>query len=151
MELHYLRPGHKIRMRDGGEAEVLAETEDREWIRIRYLEGDDPLFGGTEDLAHKDEVEALLGVAHKSAWGDEVAVILHHVPESEETEEAYEALTMKGVPYGVIITGDDPDSAEGALNRLVSALEAFGFVGRVAVDDATRDGEMQRYELEIPG
>ncbi len=60
---YYLRPGHKIRMRDGAEAEVLSQTEDGEWIRVRYLDGvDGPLFVGTEDLADKDEVEALLGV-----------------------------------------------------------------------------------------
>jgi hypothetical protein len=82
MELWYLRPGHKVRTRDGAEAEVLSETEDGEWIRVRYLDGaDDPLFAGTEDLAHRDEVEALLGVAHRNNWGEKVTVILHHIPE----------------------------------------------------------------------
>jgi hypothetical protein len=38
---------------------------------------------------HRDEVEALLGVAHKSNWGDEMAIILHHIPESEESKEGY--------------------------------------------------------------
>jgi hypothetical protein len=28
MDLWYLKPGHKIRTRDGAEAEVLSETED---------------------------------------------------------------------------------------------------------------------------
>jgi hypothetical protein len=42
MELWYLRPGHRIKMRDGAEAEVLSETEDGEWIRVRYLDGSDP-------------------------------------------------------------------------------------------------------------
>lgn len=64
MELWYLRPGHKIRTRDGTEAEVLSETDDGKWIRVRYLGGDDPMFTSTEDLAHRDEVEALLGVVH---------------------------------------------------------------------------------------
>lgn len=65
MDLWYLRPGHKIRTRDGAEAEVLSETEDGEWIKVRYLDGaDDPLLVGTEDLAHREEVEALLGVVH---------------------------------------------------------------------------------------
>jgi hypothetical protein len=31
---------------DGLEAEVLSETENGEWIRVRYLEGNDSLFGG---------------------------------------------------------------------------------------------------------
>jgi hypothetical protein len=63
VELWYLRPGHKIRMRDGTEAEILSETDDGEWIRVRYL-GGDPRFSGTVELAHRDEVEALLGVVH---------------------------------------------------------------------------------------
>ena len=62
MDLWLLKPGHKIRTRDGAEAEVLSETEDGEWIRLRYLDNSDPLFGGTEDLAHGNEVEALLGM-----------------------------------------------------------------------------------------
>jgi hypothetical protein len=70
VNLWYPKPGHKIRTRDGAETEVLAETQDGEWIKVRYLDSkDNPLFAGTEDLAHRDEVEALLGVAHGSAWG----------------------------------------------------------------------------------
>ncbi len=149
MELHYLRPGHKIRMHDGAEAEVLSETEDGEWIRVRYLGVDDPLFAETEDLAHKDEVQALLGVAHRSTWGEDVTVIVHHVAESEESEEGYEAVTMRGIPFGVIITSADPDSAEGALNRMLDALRAFGFSGRVAVEDATGLGHPERYEIDM--
>ncbi len=61
MNLWILKPGHKVRTQDGAEAEVLSETEDGEWIRVRYLDGGDPLFGGTEDLVSEAEVEALLG------------------------------------------------------------------------------------------
>ena len=51
MDLRLLRPGHRIRTRDGAEAEVLSATEDGEWIRARYLgHGDDPLFSETKDL-----------------------------------------------------------------------------------------------------
>ena len=150
MNLWILRPGHKVRTRDGAEAEVLSETEDGERIRVRYLnDADDPLFGGTEDLAYKDELEAMLGVAHGSAWGEDVVVIVHHVPESEESEEGYEAVTMKGVPFGVIITGSDDESPQGALNRLVSGLKAFGFVGRLAVEDASNIGSVERYEVQV--
>jgi len=148
MELWYLKPGHKIRTRDGAEAEVLSETEDGEWIKVRYLDGeDDPLFAGTEDLANRDEIEALLGVAHRSTWGEEVTVIVHHVPESDESEGEYEAVTMKGVPHGVSITGSDPESVEGALNHLLDGLRAFGFTGRVMVEDATRLGQVDRYDI----
>ncbi len=108
-----------------------------------------PRFAGTEDLAHTDEIAALLGVAHQSTWRGSVAVIVHRVPESEESEGSYEAVTMNGVPYGVIITGSDPDSAEGSLDQLVSGLKAFGFVGRVAVEDTTHIGGMRRYEVEV--
>jgi hypothetical protein len=70
VNLCYPKPGHKIRTHDGAEAEVLAEMQDGEWIKVRYLDSkDDPLFAGTEDLAHRDEGEALLGVARGSAWG----------------------------------------------------------------------------------
>lgn len=150
MDLWYLKPGHKIKTCDGAEAEVVSATEDGEWIKVRYLESeDDPLFAGTEDLAHRDEVEALLDVLHRSTWGEEVTVIVHHVPESEESEGEYEAVTMKGAPYKVSITGSDPDSAEGALNRLLDGLKAFGFAGRVAVEDATYIGGVQRYQVEV--
>lgn len=149
MDLWLLKPGHKIRTRDGAEAKVLSETEDGEWIRVRYLDGgNDPLFAGTEDLAHREEIQALLGVAHKSTWGEKVTVVLHHVPEGEESEEGYEAVTMKGVPHGVIITGSASDSAEAALNRLLDGLRAFGFSGRVAVEDVTSSGRVERYEID---
>lgn len=49
MDLWILKPGHKIRTRDGAEAEVLSETHDGEWIKVRYLDDqEDPLFAGTE-------------------------------------------------------------------------------------------------------
>jgi hypothetical protein len=150
MDLWLLKPGHKIRTRDGAEAEVLSETEDGEWIRVRYLASEnDPLFANTEDLVSRGEVEALLGVAEKRSWGEKVPVILHHVPESEEHEGGYEVVTMVGVPHNVSITSEDSDSAEGALNRMLDGLRAFGFAGRVAVEDATHEGGMRRYELEV--
>ena len=54
---------------------------------------------------------------------------------------------MKGVPYGVSISGSDSDLAEDALNRLLDGLKAFGFTGRVIVEDATGLGRPNRYEL----
>jgi hypothetical protein len=83
-------------------------------------------------------------------WGEKVTVVLHHVPESEDFEGGFEAVTMMGVPHGVSITGSDPNSTESALNHLLDGLRAFGFNGRVAVEDATYIGGVQRYEIR-PG
>ena len=150
MDLWLLRPGHKIRTRAGAEAEILAETEDGAWIKVRYLEvEDDPSLTGTEDLVSEGEVEALLGVARTGGWGEKVTVILHYIPEREESEEGYEATTMKGVPHNVSITGSDPDSAEGALNHLFDGLRALGFTGRVAVENSTGFGQVERYEISV--
>jgi len=150
MDLWLLRPGHKIRTRDGTEAEVLAETEDGAWIRVRYLEvDDDPTLAGTEDLVSEAEVEALLGVARTGTWGEKVTVILHHIPESEEHEGGYEVVTMTGVPHNVSIACGDRDSAGAALDQLLAALRVFGFTARVVVEDVTEPGAIERYEVEV--
>ena len=58
MDLRTLKPGHKIMTRGGAQAEVLSETEDGEWIKVRYLEAkDDPSLVGTEDLVEESEIE----------------------------------------------------------------------------------------------
>lgn len=150
MDLWLLRPGHRIRTRDGAEAEVLAETEDGEWIKVRYLEAEDDLsLVGTEDLVSDSEVEALLGVVRRGTWGDKVIVMLHHIPEDEGFEGGYEADTVTGVPNNVKITGGDPDSKQGALDHLLGGLAALGFTGRVDVNDATDPGPVERYEIDI--
>ncbi len=148
MDLWMLKPGHKVRMRDGSVARVLAETEDGASIKVEYLEpGGTPLQVDVEDMVDKQEVEVLLGVAHLQTWEDRVTVVVHHIPESGDSEAGYEAVTMKGVPYGVAVTGYDSGSAEAALNNLLDGLRAFGFEGRVAVEDATRFGAVDRYEV----
>ncbi len=81
------------------------------------------------------------------AWSEKVTVVVHHVPESEDYEGGFEAVTMAGVPHNVSVTGSDPESAEDALNHLLDGLRAFGFIGRVAVEDATRPGQVDRYEV----
>ena len=78
-----------------------------------------------------------------------MTVVLYYVAESEESEGGYEAVTMRGVPHGVSVICSDPDSAEGALNQLLSGIQAFGFTGRVIVEDATYIGGVQRYEVEV--
>lgn len=82
------------------------------------------------------------------SWGERVTVIVHHLPETEDFEGGYEAVTMIGVPYGVSVRGSDSESAEGALNHLLDGLKAFGFAGSVAVEDATHIGGVRRYEME---
>ncbi len=82
-------------------------------------------------------------------WEEKVTVVVHRVPESEGFEGGFEATTMTGVPHNVSVTGGDPSSAEGALNHLLDGLRAFGFAGRVAVEDATYVGGVQRYEVRV--
>ena len=150
MDLWILKSGHKVRMRNGALAKVLSETEDGTRIRIEYLErGEGSPSAGVEDVAREQEVEALLGVAHPHEWGEEVAVMLHQVPESEEGEGGFEAVTMKGVPHGAVVTGHGSDSAEEALTQLLNGLEAFGFAGGVIVEDATGSGRPARFEVRV--
>jgi hypothetical protein len=151
MELGRFKPGDVLHLHVGSRARVLAPSEDGRWIRVRYAESaEDPLFSGSEDLLADHEVAGFTPAPPSPEWGQKVAVVVHHVPESEEFEGGYEAVTMAGVPENVIVTVTDRDSAEGALNHLIAGLSAFGFSGRVAVEDATYIGGIERYEVEIP-
>lgn len=78
-----------------------------------------------------------------------MTVVLHYRPEDEDFSGGYEATTMTGVPHGVIVNGNDEDSAEGALDNLLDGLRAFGFAGSVAVEDATTPGTMRQYEVPM--
>jgi len=61
--MHTLKPGDKVRTVDGWLAEVLNETKDGAWIRVRYLAvPEDPALIGTEDYCHESELEAPAGV-----------------------------------------------------------------------------------------
>jgi hypothetical protein len=60
MDLWDLEPGNRVRTVDLGVAEVVAPTEDGEWILVRYVEfNGDPRMVGTEDLCSADEIEGL--------------------------------------------------------------------------------------------
>lgn len=83
-----------------------------------------------------------------NTWNEAVTVVLHHVPEDEHYEGGYEAVTVMGVPHNVSVTGSHMDSKEMALQQLLEGLAAFGFVGRVLVEDATGLGHPERYEVE---
>ncbi len=60
VNLYELKPGDRARTTDGALVEVLAETEDGQWIRVRYLELDDPSLVGTEDLCHEGEMQDVI-------------------------------------------------------------------------------------------
>lgn len=150
MELGRFKPGDTLLLHDGSRVEVLSPSEDGRRIRARYLESPgEPSLAGTEGLIAEDKVSGFTPAALGPEWGDEVAVVLYHVPESEESEEGYEAVTLGGIPLGVSITASDADTASEALERLVGALAAFGYSGKVAVEDATYIGGTQRYEVEV--
>lgn len=148
MNLWILKQGHKIRLRSGATAKVISETKDGTSIEVQYLESEvDTPPAGTRELVNEEDVEALLGVAHPETWEEEITLVLHQMPESEDSEAYFKAVTMKGVPYGVYITGSSPDSAEDALDQLLGGLKAFGFAGHVIVEDATSPGRPERHDF----
>lgn len=61
MDLYRLKPGDRVRTVDGARVEVLKETEDGQWILVRYLESPEgPGIVGTEDLCHEDELQEVI-------------------------------------------------------------------------------------------
>jgi len=63
MNLYNLKRGDRVRTTDGALVEVLNETEDGQWIRVRYVEGtEDPELLGTEDLCHETELHSMVEV-----------------------------------------------------------------------------------------
>ncbi len=96
MDLWLLTPGHTIRTRDGAEAEVLPETEDGEWIRVRYVDrGANSCSGARRTSLTGTKARSCWAWAHRSSWAENVRGILHHIPESEEPASEYEAVTKK--------------------------------------------------------
>lgn len=84
-----------------------------------------------------------------AGWTEQVVVVIHRVPETEEYEGGFEAVTLSGVPAMLTITATDRDSKEEAFERLREGLRAFGFTGTLAVQDATGLGRPVRYEVGI--
>ena len=61
MDLYALKRGDRVRTTDGAVAEVVNDTEDGQWILVRYIESARHAeLVGTEDLCHEDELEALV-------------------------------------------------------------------------------------------
>jgi hypothetical protein len=141
------QPGDLVARREDAWAEVLSVT-DGSRLQVRYTGDGGTGLAGTEDTWDAGEVVSFSPAPPGPGWADKVPIIVHRIPESEASEEGYEAVTMMGVPENVSVAGHDPDSAEGALNHLMDGLRAFGFSGRFAVEDATHDGGMRRYEIQ---
>jgi hypothetical protein len=56
MDIWNLKQGAKVRL-EGAVAEVVAETEDGQWVKIRYLQvPSNPDIEGTDDLCSADEI-----------------------------------------------------------------------------------------------
>ena len=150
MNLERFKPGDVLHLHDGSRAEVLAPSKDGRWIKVRYAETpDDPDLVGTEDLTADHEVAAFTPAAPGPEWSEKVTAVLHRVPETEDFEGGFEAVTITGVLHNVMITGSDPETAGGALEHLLAGLRAFGFSGTLAVDDATYIGGVNRYEIIV--
>ncbi len=57
MNLWELKKGDKVKLQDGIVANVLARTQDGQWIRVRYvLAPENPELVGSEDLCSESEV-----------------------------------------------------------------------------------------------
>lgn len=144
-----LKPGDLAARQDGAWAEVLAVT-DGDRLRVRYTgEGHGIDLAGTEDTWDAGEVWSFSPAPPGPAWGDQVTVVVHHIPESEETEGGYEAVTMSGVPLGISVSTGEMETAQEALDRLLSALSIFGFAGTVGVEDTTYIGSVQHFDIEV--
>ena len=67
MDLWELKLGVRVRLESGSVGEILAPTEDGDWIRIRYVQApDEPHLVGTEDLCSSEEI---LGLADLKSRG----------------------------------------------------------------------------------
>jgi hypothetical protein len=148
MDLGRFGPGDILLLHDRSRAVVLAPSEDGRSIWARYVESSrEPSLVGTEESITKRMVAAFTPAPPGSEWGERVVVVVHHIPETEESEEGYEAVTMGGVPFGVFVTASDAESSSEAVDRLLGALRVFGYSGVVAVDDVTGLGRSERYEI----
>jgi len=63
MDLYDLQVGDRVRLADGTIAEVISETEDGRWIRVRHIESpNNPSRAGSEELCSEDEIEERVDV-----------------------------------------------------------------------------------------
>lgn len=64
LDLWNLKVGDRVRTNEGAIAEVMNNSEDGEWVKVKYLYvvGQSNLVG-TEDLCHADEIAERMGNA----------------------------------------------------------------------------------------
>lgn len=152
MDLGRFKAGDVLHLHDGSRVEALAPSDDGRSVRVRYLDAPgDAELAGTEDFVAAERIAAFTPAPPGPEWAGRLTVVVHHVPESEDGEAGYGAVTMGGTPLGVSVEASDADSAPEALDRLLGALRVLGFVGSVQVEDATYLGGIQRYEMEVGG
>ena len=57
MDLWDLKKGVKVVLEEAVFAEIVEETEDGQWVKVRYLKvPENPELEGTEDLCSSDEI-----------------------------------------------------------------------------------------------
>lgn len=152
MEFRKFEVGDILHLYGGSRAETLTQSQVGHSVRVRYLDAPiDPSLVGTEDLIGVEWIAGFTPAPPEPAWGERVLVVVYHVPESEESEGGYEAVTMGGTPLGVSVTAGDADAASGAVEQLIGALRVFGYSGAVTVEDATYIGGVKRYEIDPEG
>lgn len=60
MNLWDLKKGATVRLEEAAFAEIVEETEDGQWVKVRYLKvPENPDLEGTEDLCSSEEVLSL--------------------------------------------------------------------------------------------
>lgn len=61
MDIYDLKPGDKVRTIDGSVAEIVNQTQDGKWIKVRYVKStQDSALIGTGDLCSEDELAELI-------------------------------------------------------------------------------------------
>lgn len=153
MDIGIFRPGHRVRTSDGRQAEVLELMPDEVSVRLIYLDEEGGPFGvtrrtGEEEVVGGEHIQALLGAVASSTWREEVVVVLHYVPESEEGPPEYRAETLFGVPNDVVVSGGSSESAQEALNHLLGGLALMGFRGTVSIEDGAGE-RFERYRINV--
>jgi hypothetical protein len=74
MDLYDLQVGDRVRLADGTIAEVISESEDGRWIRVRHIESpNNPSRAGSEERCSEDAIEERVDVySPASELGQEI-------------------------------------------------------------------------------